>query len=82
MYAGLKLSDITKNFMWQHAANIVIGLLLITASFITTGTGLMNPELLWWFAGAGILIVIFGCWGLYDELSYESHAGDSTLEYK
>ena len=58
--------------MWQHAANIVIGLLLTTAVFITTGLDLINSNLFWWFAGTGIVIAALALWGLLDEIVYES----------
>jgi protein-S-isoprenylcysteine O-methyltransferase Ste14 len=58
--------------MWQHAANIVIGLLLTTAVFITTGLDLLNSSLFWWLAGTGLVVAALALWGLLDEIIYES----------
>ena len=64
--------------MWQHAANIVIGLLLIAFSFIFAVLSLIALSLLWLYAGAGIVVSALGAWGFMDEIMYESHSGKKS----
>ena len=58
--------------MWQHAANIAIGLLLIAGSFLTMSFDMLSGNLVWIFAGAGILVATLAFWGFLDEVAYES----------
>ena len=58
--------------MWQHAVNIVVGLMLISTSFLMTSVGVLSTQELWIFVGAGVIVTVLSCWGLYDELVYES----------
>ena len=60
------------DFMWQHAANICIGLLLMAGSFIAVMMGNLNSGLLWPYVGAGAIVAGLGLWGFLDEVEYES----------
>jgi hypothetical protein len=57
--------------MWQLAANIVIGLIMIAVVFTGALAGILAPFFIWAFAGGSAAIVLLSCWGLYDELTHE-----------
>jgi len=57
--------------MWQHAANIIVGLVLTALAFFGLLLGVIQVVFGWFFAFAGIVIIVLSCWGLYDEFSHE-----------
>ncbi len=65
--------------MWQHAANIILGLLLIALSLICALLGALRFILIASFAGAGVAVTCLACWGLYDELEHEQNEPPSGM---
>ena len=65
--------------MWQHAANILIGLLLLAFTRITTMLDILNPSLTWIYAGASVALIALAFWGLLDEIVYESNSHSSLM---
>jgi hypothetical protein len=61
--------------MWQHAANIIIGLVLTALAFFGMLLGVVDPTFAWLYAAAGIAIVVLATWGLYDEFEHEENKG-------
>jgi hypothetical membrane protein len=62
--------------MWQHAANIIVGLGLVAIAVFGELIGFVENIFAWIFISAGVAVIVFGAWGLYDELSHEENHED------
>jgi len=59
--------------MWQHAANIIVGLVLVALAIFGLLLGAVETLFAWVFMAAGAAIIVLGFWGLMDEFDHEQN---------